>query len=73
VTGSLTQTFEVHGGGSYISQDDLRVHAGLGTASRVDRIEVRWPNGLEERWTGLAADSFVTLTEGRGTRVEGAR
>jgi len=73
VTGGLTQTFEVHGGGSYISQDDLRVHAGLGTATRVDRLDVRWPNGLEERWTGVAADGFVTLTEGRGARVEGAR
>jgi hypothetical protein len=73
VTGAVTQTFEVHGGGSYISQDDLRVHAGLGAAAGVDRLEVRWPNGLEEQWTNLRADQIVSLTEGRGTRSGGLR
>jgi len=57
---------EVRGGGSYLSQNDLRVHFGLGEASSVDRLEVRWPNGLEEEWTGLDVDQIVTLKEGSG-------
>jgi hypothetical protein len=73
VTGSVTQMLEVHGGGSYISQDDLRVHAGVGAAARIDRLEVRWPNGLEERWTDVAPDQILTLTEGRGTRAGGSQ
>ena len=65
--GELTQTDEVRGGGSYNSQNDLRVHFGLGPAARVARVEVRWPNGLVEEWRDLEADRFVTLTEGMGT------
>ncbi len=65
-TGQVTQIREVQGGGSYLSQNDLRVHVGLGAAAVVDRIEVRWPNGLEETWTGVAADRLLTLREGEG-------
>jgi enediyne biosynthesis protein E4 len=65
VRGSI-QTEEVRGGGSYLSQNDLRVHFGLGEATLVDRLEVRWPNGLEEEWTGLHADRILTLKEGSG-------
>jgi hypothetical protein len=65
--GGVTQVNEVRGGGSYISQNDLRVHFGLGaTAPKVDRLEVRWPNGLEEEWSGVAVDRIVTLKEGGG-------
>ena len=45
VTGSVQQWQEVRGGGSYMSQNDLRVNFGLAQARRVDRIDVRWPNG----------------------------
>jgi hypothetical protein len=68
----LTQTEEVRGGGSYISQNDLRVHFGLGPAKRADLVEVRWPNGLVERWRDVEADRFVTLTEGTGTPADAA-
>lgn len=57
---------EVRGGGSYLSQNDLRLHFGLGEASSVDRLEVRWPNGLEEEWTHVQADRILTLKEGSG-------
>ena len=43
--GRVTQVEEGRGGGSYISQNELRVHFGLGGAARVERLEVRWPNG----------------------------
>jgi enediyne biosynthesis protein E4 len=64
--GGATQWQEVRGGGSYASQSDLRVHFGLAGATAVDRLWVRWPNGLEEEWTALAADRIHTLTEGSG-------
>jgi hypothetical protein len=60
---------EVRGGGSYISQNDLRVHFGLGTEARVDRVVVRWPNGLEEGWQAVTANQMLTLTEGTGSPV----
>jgi hypothetical protein len=65
VRGSI-QTEEVRGGGSYLSQNDLRVHFGLGEASSVDRLEVRWPNGLEEEWNALDVNKILTLKEGTG-------
>jgi len=65
--GGMTQWEEVRGGGSYISQNDLRVHFGLAAAARVDRLEVRWPNGLEEVWQDVAANQVLTLSEGTGT------
>jgi hypothetical protein len=66
--GTLVQTEEVRGGGSYISQNDLRVHFGLGSAAKVDRLEVRWPGGLEEEWRDVAVDRILLLTEGAGKR-----
>jgi hypothetical protein len=38
----------------------------LGERSSVDRLEVRWPNGLEEEWTGLEVDQILSLKEGSG-------
>jgi hypothetical protein len=67
VRGTLVQVDEVRGGGSYISQNDLRVHFGLGEAARVDRVEVRWPSGLDESWPDVAADRILELVEGTGT------
>jgi hypothetical protein len=50
---------------SYLSANDPRLHFGLGNASSVD-MEVRWPLGLVERFTNVAADQLVFLTEGSG-------
>ena len=66
LAGGVAQWQEVRGGGSYLSQNDFRVHFGLGTAARVERVEVRWPNGNEEFWEDLPVDSFKTLKEGGG-------
>ncbi|HEX9186369.1 MAG TPA: CRTAC1 family protein, partial [Vicinamibacteria bacterium] len=66
VVGGTTLVEEVRGGGSYISQNDLRVHFGLGGAARVDRLEVRWPSGLTEAWTDVAGDQILELREGTG-------
>jgi hypothetical protein len=69
VVGDVAQAQEVRGGGSYYAQNDLRVHFGLRTAARVDRLEVRWPNGLRESWTNVPVNRVLTLTEGEGTRA----
>ncbi len=66
IAGDLTLVDEVRGGGSYLSQNDLRVHFGLGSYIGAARIEVRWPKGNEERFEGLATNTVLTLTEGTG-------
>ncbi len=62
--GGRTQIDEVRSGDSYLSQNDLTLHFGLGDASIVDRIRVRWPNGAVQEWKQVSADQTVTLTEG---------
>ena len=62
--GGAGQVGEVRGGGSYFSQNDLRVHFGLADALKAERIVVRWPNGHEESWRNVEANRIVTLTEG---------
>jgi hypothetical protein len=64
VTKDGEQRQEVRGGGSYYAQNDLRLHFGLGPATAVDRVVVRWPNGLEEAWGPLPIDRLHTLKEG---------
>ena len=60
---------EVRSGGSFCSQNDLRIHVGLGTLRRVDRIDVAWPSGSVESVetvTGVDADQTVVIQEGSG-------
>ena len=56
---------EVRSGSSYISQNDFRLHFGLGPNKGIDFIEVRWPSGLTESFQG-SVDAIQTLTEGAG-------
>jgi hypothetical protein len=60
-----TQTAEVRSGGSYLSTNDQRLHFGLGKAMRADRIEVRWPSGLVQRFENVPAGAFLLLVEGK--------
>jgi enediyne biosynthesis protein E4 len=62
------QIAEIRSGGSYLSQNDLRAHFGLGDARQVDRLVIRWPNGRTETATGLAANRFYFAREGAGIR-----
>ena len=66
VAGGMTQTDEIHSGGSYLSQNDLRVHFGLGAATKIDSLEIRWPSGKVETLSNLAADQFYSVLEGQG-------
>jgi len=60
-TGSEVRVRAVLSGGSYASQNDLRVSAGLGEAASVDEIAVRWPNGRRQRLLDLPADRYYRL------------
>lgn len=60
------QTKPVLSQSSYVSQNDLRLHFGLGRATRIDRMTVRWPSGLAEEFPGAPADAFLLLVEGSG-------
>jgi hypothetical protein len=65
-TGDLVQLGEVISGGSYLSQNDLRLHFGLGKHERVEKAEVLWPDGRTETLTNLSADRFYSIREGAG-------
>ncbi len=60
---------EVRSGSSYDSNNDMRVHFGLGGVSKLDSIEVRWPSGRTEEFSDLAVDKIHTLKEGDGIKV----
>jgi hypothetical protein len=64
-TGSIAQFDEVRGGGSYLSQNDLRLHFGLGPATKIDLVEVRWPTGKIETFKDVAADKIYSIVEGQ--------
>jgi enediyne biosynthesis protein E4 len=64
--GDLVQRDEVRSGGSYLSQNDLRLHFGLGKHAGADKVEVTWPSGAKETLTNLAADRFYVIEEGKG-------
>ena len=66
VAGDLVQVDEVRSGGSYLSQNDLRIHFGLGSHDRLDRVEILWPSGKTETLTNLSADRFYAVKEGEG-------
>jgi hypothetical protein len=68
--GGITQMREVQGGGSFMSQSDLRVHFGLGRVNRAATVEVRWPSGLRQEFRNVAADAFYRIVE-RESRLEG--
>jgi len=70
---------EVNGGNGYASQSTTRLHFGLGEVEKIDRVEVRWPNGKIENVTGREGASAVPLgqvikiVEGRGVEGEGVK
>jgi hypothetical protein len=66
VSGDLTQTDEVRSGGSYISQNDLRLHFGLEKRTKIDLIEIRWPSGVMDKITTANVNKIVTVKEGQG-------
>ena len=65
------QIDEVRSGGGYFSQNDLRVHFGIGAAEKVEDLEVLWPSGTVDLLHDLKPNQLYYVTEGKGiTRTE---
>ncbi len=61
--GGRKQMSEIFGGGSYLSQNEFALYFGLGGAKKMDRVEVRWPNGGLQHWTDLQANREYSFVE----------
>jgi hypothetical protein len=62
--GAKTWTSEVRSGGSYISQSDRRVLIGLGGLSKIDSVDIRWPDGESQRFENLTPGKYYLLKQG---------
>jgi enediyne biosynthesis protein E4 len=56
---------EVRSGGSYLSQNNFRLHFGLGLATRIERIEIEWPSGQRQVERDIDVNRIVTIRETR--------
>ncbi len=65
-TGGVRQRADVTSGGSYGSSSDQRLHFGLGSATKVDKIEIHWPSGKKEEIVAPGVDRILTVVEGQG-------
>jgi hypothetical protein len=63
VAGGRKQSAERFAGSGYLSQDDGRIHFGLGTATKADKLTIRWPSGQEQVLESLAVDRVLTIEE----------
>lgn len=66
VTDGHRQLRDVQSGSSYLAQNDLRAHFGLGQSNRAERLEIRWPSGASEVVESLPANHVFTIEEGKG-------
>jgi len=66
----IRQRGDVLSGGSYLSSNDMRIHFGLGSAAKIDWVQIRWPSGLTEQFENVAVDAIHTLKEGSGSPVK---
>jgi hypothetical protein len=65
LAGTMSQIREIAGGGSYLSQSDLRANFGLGGAKRAEIVEVTWPSGQRQVFHNIDADKFYWIEEGK--------
>jgi len=71
-SGKLVQMDEVRSGGSYISQNDLRLHFGLGSTGSMSEVTIQWPSGATEVLKNIPADFIYTVVEGEGLKEKTA-
>jgi hypothetical protein len=64
VTREISQIREIAGGGSYLSQSDLRANFGFAKATIAQTAEIKWPSGLTQTFHDVPADKFYLITEG---------
>jgi hypothetical protein len=69
VAGSTRRSRELRASSSFLSHEDLRAHFGLGAATKVDRVEVRWTDGSQETVEAPPVDRTIVIEQGKG-RVE---
>jgi len=65
-TGSVRQRADVFSGGSYGSSSDQRLHFGVGSAAKIDKLEILWPSGMKEEIVNPPMDTVITVVEGKG-------
>ncbi|HEV7376799.1 MAG TPA: CRTAC1 family protein [Pyrinomonadaceae bacterium] len=65
-TGKLRQRQDVVSGAGYASQNDCRLHFGLGAATKIDKLEIVWPDGTSETISVPGVDRVLTITQGKG-------
>jgi hypothetical protein len=53
-------------GGSFMSSNDFRLHYGLGESTKVDKVEIRWPDGKQETMSLPGVDRYYAIEEGKG-------
>jgi hypothetical protein len=68
--GDLKRTRLKVGGGSYLSSHDPREVLGIGKRTKIDKLEIRWPqpSGRVETFTDLPLDRYITIVEGVGIK-----
>lgn len=66
IAGGMTQTAELQSGGSYLSQNELRLHFGLAASTKVDKVEVHWPSGHVDVLNNLVSNRNYAVLEGVG-------
>jgi len=64
--GGVRQRGDVFSGASYASSSDPRIHFGLGSSSKIDKVEIHWPDGTVDQITPPEVDQIVTVVEGKG-------
>jgi len=68
-TPNMAQIDEVRGGGSYNSTNDTRLHFGLGSNTKMTKVEVQWPSGLQQEFHDVPADAIYEIKEGQPIRT----
>jgi hypothetical protein len=69
----MRQRGDVYSGGSYASSSDQRPHFGIGGATKVEKVELRWPSGAKEEVVPGGVDQIFTVVEGKGIQAEAVK
>jgi enediyne biosynthesis protein E4 len=67
-TGKIRQRLDIVSGAVYCSQNDMSLHFGLGAATKVDKLEIQWPDGEMESFDVPAVDKSQTIIQGKGVK-----
>jgi hypothetical protein len=65
----MRQRADIFSGGSFASTSDMRPHFGLGSATKVDSLEIHWPSGTVEQFAVPEIDRIITIKEGQGKSI----